>query len=304
MPLSASDLSQLWDGDVIRLPDNLRAKYRDMLSRLGFLESALRGCAGAGPIGGASAQETEEHFTHRFGAGGSRIQYVVVSGNMALKQVASDLLTAISDGNIRLLDLPCGAGASSSTFLSLLTDLRAKQVLPATPLNVSLIGADFSPRARSLFSDLIKDLAPIWASGGVKVEAEAMDWNATRSDSTAVMMDRVLDESSFTPDEYVVLITNFSGEASRAAFFREFSPCLEQILARLSTKRHTVVWLEPRMAGTRDLLDRLLEFLRQRIPWISSAEGTTNVEARYRSQHPITQEIHGSSVALLRHVRR
>ena len=275
-----------------------------MLSRLGFLNRAQGGCPGPGPTGGASDHETEEHFIHRFGAGGSRIQYVVVAGNKGLKQVAGDLLTAISDGNIRLLDLPCGAGASSVTFLSLLTDLRSRMVLPATPLNVSLIGADFSPRARSLFTDLIKELAPEWAARGVKVEAEAVDWNATRSDSTAVMMNRVLDESTFVPGEYVVLITNFSGAASRSAFFREFSPCLEQILARLSTKRYTVVWLEPKMAGSRDLLDLLKSFLPKRTPWISPAEGTTDVEASYRAQHPITQEIHGSSVALLRHVRK
>ena len=229
---------------------------------------------------------------------------MLVAGNKALKHVARDLLTALSDGNIRLLDLPCGAGSCSSTFLSLLCDLRSKMILPPTPLNVSVIGADFSPKARKLFLDIIGDLTPDWTKQSLKVQVEVVDWDATRSDSTAVLMDRVLDESSFVPTEYVVLITNFSGEASSSQFFREFSPCLEQILGRLSTKRYTVVWIEPSITSANNLLGRLLSFFTQRIPWISPADGTTDVDATYKAQHPITNEIHRSSVKLLRHIRK
>lgn len=304
MPLRQSNLLPLWDGRVIRLPTRLCDIYRGMLERLGFLDQAIAGFEGRGPTGGQSDQETNEHFTHRFGVGGGRIQYVIVSSNDSFKQVARDLLSAISGGNICLLDLPCGAGTSSSTFLSLLSELRSSRVLPTVPLNVSVIGADFSPRALALFNDLMSGLAPVLAQQSIRIQAETIDWDATRSDSTAVMMNKVLDDSRFIPDEYIVLITNFSGEASRPAFFREFSPCLEQILGRLSTKPHTIVWLEPSMSGAEDLLSRLRTFFTQRIPWISSDDGTTDVTALYDAEHPIKGSIHPSNVKLLRHVRR
>ena len=304
MPLRGIDLSPLWDGKVVRLPELLREHYERMLDSLGLLDAARAGYQGSGPTGGISSAETNAHFAHRFGVGGGRIQYVVISGDAALRNVARDLLSSVSDGSISLLDIPCGAGASSATFIALLAELRERKAIPTTPLNVSVFGGDFSPQARVLFEDLFKGLVPLWEKQGIKVQATCVDWDATGGDSTAALMDQLLDESVQKPDEYVVLITNFSGEASRQSFFDEFSPCLEQILARLSSKRCTVVWLEPSMAGARDLLDWLLDFLPRRIRWVPAAEGTTNVEVSYQMAHPINGDIHRCTVKLLRHFRR
>lgn len=304
MPIKGVNISHLWDGSVIRLPRALCEQYERMLVKLGFLEAARVGTRGAGPTGGLSVEETNEHFTHRFGVGGSRIQYVVVAGNTDLQNVASDLFSSISDGAVRLLDIPCGAGPSSATFISLIADMRTKKIIPSTPLNLSVFGGDCSPQARLLFDDLYRGLIPEWEAQGIKTRAVSVGWDATAGDSTAALMDLVLDERQEKPDEYVVLITNFSGEASNPVFFSEFSPCLEQILARLSTKRCTVVWLEPTMSGSRDLLGSLLKFLPRRIRWVEEEIGTTDVDVAYRMAHPIKGDIHKCTVKLLRHFRR
>lgn len=304
MPLSGVPLGELWSQEILRLPRVLREKYEALLTACGFIAEARIGAGGRGVIGGDTAEEAKGHLIHRFPVSGARMQFMMVSGREQLRPAASDLISAFSEGRIRLLDVPCGAGASSVTFISLLSELRQKGCLPTTPLNIDVLGGDTSAPARGYFSELYRELIPGWHASGLVVQAHEMEWDARRGDSTASLMDRFLDERAQRPDEYVVVISNFSGEASRAAFFDEFSPCLEQILARLSSKRFTLVWIEPGISGAGDLLHRLLDFFGRRARWILPDLGTTDVGFQFQMENPIRQNIHEARLRLLRHYRR
>lgn len=302
--LSGIDISHLWDGSILRLPQRFKDCYRTKLIELNLLDRASAGETGDGPYGGISDEATLEHFARRFGVSGCRIQSVAIGVNSALATASADILSALCDGGIRILDIPCGAGAASLSLLSLLGEIRQHGELPRLPLSIDIVGGDYSPKALELFISNLDYLSQKLTLQGMHISSRAIAWDATRGDSTANLMNAVLDESTTIPDEYCVLISNFSGDAGYKEFFVNFSPCLEQILARLHSKKVTLVWVEPVSKTGHWLADFLAIFLGNRTPWISAALGITNVDASYRVEHPIRLDSHNSGVKLVRHFRR
>lgn len=296
--------SGLWDGTALRLPRSLKDLYRSMLLSLGLLDRAIATEDGGNPVGGLSDEETLEHFARRFGVSSCRLQAVLLAVNSNLAAAAKDICSTVSDGEIRILDIPCGSGVASATLLLMIAELRRLGVFPRTPLNVEVLGGDYSPKARHLFAQLMREVSVQCASCGIQVSSHSLHWDATRGDSTALLMNEFLDERKVVPNDFLVLITNFSGETGRQAFFEQFQPNLEQILARLAAKRSTLLWVEPKSDDATSVLGRLLGFLQRRIPWISMLEGATGVDAEYSVEHPIRLDIHRSGMKLLRHHRR
>ena len=140
---------------------------------------------------------------------------------------------------------------------------------------------------------------------GIHLSLATSDWDATQTDVTARLIDEWFMRSQ-QAEEFVVLVSNFSGDLKNATTFDSFSPSLEHILARLHGKRSTLLWVEPEMKSTPGFLRRLTGFFsalikRFRVPWESKAP---DLAARYQIAHPLKQHVHDSNVTILNFTRQ
>ena len=266
---------------------------------MGLLEEAAKGIAKNDIIGGVGDEESVEHFTHRFGVSAGRVQFATLNADGQLREVSDAVLSTFSEGRIAVLDIPCGGGAASCGLVSTLLELRAAKVMPRLPLSLSILGGDFAPCVRDIFGGMLTGLAESARAEGICFRFSVAEWNATQSDATAKLIDDWFTQSEGA-EEFVVLVSSFSGHLKSAAAFAEFSPCLEHIMARLHGRRATVLWIEPEMKQAESVLQRLKQFVaalasRFRVPWGSPQTSRT---ARYQMAHPLNHGVHRSSLVV------
>jgi len=108
-----------------------------------------------------------------------------------------------------------------------------------------VVGGDFSLTARQIFDSMLGRLKPELDSVGIKVTSLMIDWDATKGDSTANLVDHWFDASP-SAEEFVVCMSNFSGSLQDQGMFDDFMPNLQQILARLHNKGRNLLSALPR----------------------------------------------------------
>jgi hypothetical protein len=99
----------LWNGDVLHLPQPLLDEYSAKLDDKGWLANHHAGKEAACPVGGASNEESERHFTYRFLSSAARMAFIcadpkdgqpdirdAVLDQLAEAKVLSDLLPSLS----------------------------------------------------------------------------------------------------------------------------------------------------------------------------------------------------------------
>lgn len=296
----------MWTADTLFLPSCLASEYLLQLNKLGLKGISTEISAKKDIHGGKTREETMEHFARRFAVCAGRIEYASLGPSDPFSTVSDAMLSSLSDGNIAILDIPCGTGAIATSIVCTLIELRKYKILAKLPLSIHICGGDFSLEARTLCGHLLEALQPHAASEGIELSWRFVDWDGTRSDHTARLMDEFLANTTMV-DEYLVTVGNFSGALNNGDSFDKFSRCFEQILGRLHDKRSTVVWVEP-ASGTakKSLMKRLAQFMASRIPWlIPSQQGTAQpvAEAHYRFSHPVNGALFPTSVVLQHFVR-
>lgn len=204
-----------------------------------------------------------------------------------------------------MLDIPCGTGAGSCGLVATLIELRASNVMPRLPLSLSVLGGDFAERAREICGQMLADLEQPALAEGIRLRFSVAEWNATQTDVTAKLVDEWFAQSQ-DAEEFVVLVSNFSGHLKNAATFSDFSPCLEHVLARLHGKRATLLCIEPEMKQAESVFQRLKQFFstlldRFRVPWGNQPASKV---ARYQMSHPVSRQVHRSSVIVQSFTRR
>ncbi len=138
---------ELWKDNCLHLPSEFWNLYRQELARRNLLNEAIAGSTDGGIYGGATQAETEKHFTHRFPNSGGRVEVAILDPKKDLANISVELQATFSGGRIKLLDVPCGAGAGTLALLSTLHVLRQNKALPTLPLDVEIIAADISTHA-------------------------------------------------------------------------------------------------------------------------------------------------------------
>jgi len=296
---------ELWSAEVLRTPTLAVQCYKKVLALEGLLDEARKGTDKKSIHGGCSQAETLEHFTFRFSASVGRVEFAVLAPDSALTIVSDALLSSLADGYVTFLDIPCGTGASAVTLLSTLGVLRATAVLPKLPLTVTVVGGDCSRKALDVYGSMMQQLKPLVAGVGIDVNWELLEWDATRGDSTANLIDQWFAESSGA-GEYVVCLANFSGALADAGAFVEFSPSLEQILGRLHDKKATLTWIEPRSSKIKKkFLPKIIEFFKERISWFFSPSGSSRfISATYQIEDPLNGRVFESGVEVQRFLRK
>ena len=292
----------LWRNSVLRLPQHLSSTYVAYLDKLGLKDLSVD-TTEKSVHGGKTMEETREHFARRFAVSAGRVEYSTLGPSDQFEGLSEAFLSTFSDGFIGVLDIPCGTGAMTAALVSTLTKLRSEKVIPRLPLTISVCAGDYSAEALNIFSLLIQELVEPAAVQGITLIWETNEWDATRGDQTAHLVDRWF-ATSTPATEFFVAVTNFSRALHSAGAFESFSPCFEQILARLHDKQSTVVWVEPATKSAKaGVLARLSQFIKARISWYRSTNSTppqSITESEYQIEHPVNRQPIRTNVAVYR----
>ncbi len=297
---------ELWKSDLLRLPVLFSTIYVAQLDRLGLKQLSTDTTA-TDVHGGKSIDETHKHFAQRFAVSAGRVEFSTLGPSAHFESLSEAFLSTFSDGHVGLLDIPCGAGAMSGTLVSTLVKLREKCVLPRLPLSITVCAGDYSPEALKIFDLLMNNLAGPASAQGITLAWQTHEWDATRADQTSRLVDRWFAACSSATEHFVV-VSNFSGALHNQSAFAEFSPCFEQVLARLHDKQSTVVWVEPATKSAKTgVLVWLADLITRRIGWFgkSSQDKSQSVaESEYKVEHPVSGQALRSNVAVHRFIRR
>lgn len=295
---------ELWAGERLNIPAELKASYVSKLDELGVLQKAIDGKPASISIhGGAGDEETVEHFVYRFPASSGRIEFASLAPCDELEDVSDALMNTFSSGDVSVLDIPGGTGAAMCSLLSTLASLRSLGVIPVLPLSVRIMVGDLSPKALQIYSEMISELSDYLSTNGIIVDLNSMVWDATRNDHTASIIDEWFKMSSQN-SEFVVCVSNFTGALIDAKLFDAFTPCLSQILARLHDKKSTLIWIEPESKSTKKLIDKLAGYISGFVKWLKNSDGEGgSIKADYSMVNPLNENLHPSSVRIQRFER-
>jgi hypothetical protein len=303
LPIAAIP-SALWNNSTLLLPTSLTCAYEEELASRGLLSSAKKGTKDKDIHGGTDAAATLKHFSFRFAVSVGRVEFVAIAPNEKFAEVSDALMSTFSEGHVALLDIPCGTGSCLGAILSTLLVLREAKVAPTQPLTISVVAGDTSPKALEIYESMISRLLPLLQLQAINVNLLLEQWDATRSDETARLVDRWYDLAEGA-EEYVVCISNFNGALISAGLLDAFTPCFEQILGRLYNKKSTLLWVEPVTSSAKEkLFPRIAAFIKNRIPWFTSTSAVDEpIATSYLTQNPLDAYIHSSGVQVQRFER-
>jgi hypothetical protein len=287
----------LWRDQKIHVPPVLSEAYAERLRALKLYDQMMEN-AGEGEIGGAAAEDAVGHFSHRFLASATRVQYLLLDPDGRLKGISADLASTLSDGTVAVLDAPCGAGAGLLSLTSTLACLRCQNALARLPLRISVTAGDVSDEALRIYSHLADALTPVLRRVGIQLERVTARWDAASEESTAALVDRWFRQAP-EAEEHVVLISAFSGAA--ASHFQEYARSFQHIAARLHDRVATALWIEPDTNKAGTFFTKLVKLL-NRLSWREN-DCPSEGGVRFRWWHPFKRvhpAIPGKAARILR----
>ena len=165
--------------------------------------------------------------------------------------------------------MPCGAGAGGLTLLTLFADLRRARLIPQQPLSLKILGGDISAHALGIYSQLFTACSASIQPCAITAELSTQVWDATSVPDTNQLCDNWFAFSGSQVNEYLVLVTNFSGAGT--PLINRIRPALDHIMARISNKKATLLWIEPGGDRGRGFLTNVARKVLSHIPWFRSA---------------------------------
>lgn len=238
--------SNLWDSEngVLILPQSLAEGYASIIDRRNLRELASSRDRNAPPVGGLTQVLTDQHFAQAFDGSAARAMLAFLDPHYHLADVSNTLIEALAGNALCIVDAPCGAGATTYSFLTALADLREKGALPRMPLDVRLIGADLSDPARSYATELLPLLKDRLEKQAIFVSEEFRSWDATNKMSTTELNRRII-EIAPEGTRRLMLVSNFSGFLERAGKRKDAEPQLEEMFRYTSGTGSAALWIEP-----------------------------------------------------------
>ncbi|EDY22426.1 hypothetical protein CfE428DRAFT_0551 [Chthoniobacter flavus Ellin428] len=236
----------------LTLPSALGDAYREMIIESGLLDAALAaGNDEDGPVGGVREEEAKRHFAQRFSSSCARVQIALVDPKGHLGEASNRLFHALAGGRVTLLDIPCGAGAATATLLLTIAALRRARVIPSLPLDVFVVGGDFSIHARNLCERLMSKIDPALRQAQIFVRHKHVEWDVCDPVSTTSLIQNWTSHG-VDCDSYLVVAANFSGFLEKERKFDQAKPQLEEIFRWVGLFRSDVIWIEPQTNVAKD----------------------------------------------------
>ena len=91
---------ELWNHKMVHIPQCLIDSYRSKLLDLQLMQAAESEKSLPKLIGGASEEETLQHFARRNGVSICRVESLLIDPEHAFAKIPEDLLTTFFDGRI------------------------------------------------------------------------------------------------------------------------------------------------------------------------------------------------------------
>lgn len=251
------------------------------------------------PIGGATADDTQEHFCARFQVNACRQVALLTDPEDKLPGVPSELREVFSVGQLCVLDIACGAGAATLGLLCTLASMRAAGQVACLPLNVSVRAADISPSALALFRELTEQVLPELRGVGIELALDTVSWDGAVPTSTRDLLDEFWTHTA--QRDALVVIAQISGAAGKKEDYEPLRLSFEQIKMR-TVEKGTLLWTEPGKSNSASwLMKKVSEFLNLAL---TRKEGILRFEIEYRWFDPFQTRFWPCRIALLLVPRR
>lgn len=234
----------IWTSNVLHLPNPLIEAHAEFLTEKGWIDSYQPG-PGAGK-GGQSLKEAQDHVTNRFLNSAARMQFVCSDPNDNQPDVRDMVLEQLGDGNVFLLDLAAGNGAGTLAMLSLLCELREHKSIPKFPLNVSIVGVDFSSDALTFYADLLDKINPWFKAQGINILLTCAHCDLTVSSDFSEVFEKFIDEANKKRvSRFLCVISALSGIGKEG--LDKVHDSLKIAAAGLGSRRRnsSFLWVEP-----------------------------------------------------------
>lgn len=235
--------STLWEKskEVLNMPPSLADVYKNFIFRH-KLDGLADRVYDDSPVGGITLEETNKHLAQAFDGSSARVQLAVLDPKNETNGTSDAFIKCLSGNKLVIVDAPCGAGAATLTFLSTISELRKKKVLPRIPLDVVLIGAEIAESARKYAQELIDEIQIDFEKQAIFVKYQFNSWDVTSQVSTADLIKNIIKSGDGYPKNLVV-IANFSGFLKTKK--KEANPQIEELLRYSAGESSLAIWIEP-----------------------------------------------------------
>ncbi len=247
-----------------------------------------------GAIGGRNPKEAEEHFLAAFSGSCARLKLAVLDPKGEMQDASNLFLQSFSGGSVSLMDLPCGAGAATAALLGTIAELRRREILPALPLDVYLVGGDISARSLGYAGQLLTAMEPELRRRGIRLYPLFAEWNILDANSTTGLLRRWMEHTAGCR-EHFLLVANCSGFLHDMGKFKEAKIQLEEVFRWAAERQSTVAWMEPQTDQAMKrmwpmILGRMQSLLARFIP-STSAVPTMPLLSAARFRHPLVPDL-------------
>jgi len=291
----------VWDKNekAISLGDILSVAYRTQIDAAGLLELAKEADKAKGESGGAGKTETDEHFAWRFANSAGRGIFVSIDPECELSDVSDKVKNSFLDGEVVLVDVPCGCGGGVFGLLASIVDQRKSGTIPILPLRVRLIAGDFSQHAREHLRAIFLLIEPELASYQIRITLEEVHWDATDLTSSARLIDQVI-ASAGSADRIFLSVSNFSQALKNDELKYDFELFLAQFASRISIFPNLIFWIEPPTGDAKSLLQYFRSWFFNTFKWKGRPEPSEYMKCSYRMIDPFTGSIYQTGVSVLK----
>ncbi|MCE5310142.1 MAG: hypothetical protein LLG20_21105 [Acidobacteriales bacterium] len=238
----------LWDhrSGTLKLPQALAQVYIDLIDSKGIRSLALSRSPGEHPVGGISQEQTDKHFAQAFDGSAARMELAVLDPMDATSPSSNELIRSVLGHHVCIIEAPCGAGATAFSLLATIAELRAQRVLPRLPLDVVLIGADFSTYARDYAREVLGHMATTLEEQAVFVKGEFVPWDVTDKMSNTDLIQTITLRSARV-NRRLLVVANFNGFLERNGNRKRSQAQLEELFRHVSGEGSFAIWIEPCM---------------------------------------------------------
>lgn len=230
----------VWDSGILHLPEPLVAAHKEFLAKNGWLADYQPDQRGG--AGGQTIEEAQEHVINRFLNSAARMQFVCADPDDDQPEVREMVFDQLGDGHIFLLDLAAGNGAGTLAMLSLLCELRLQKAIPNLPVNVTILGVDFSAAALGYYAEMLDGIKPWLSSAGFELSLKTEVCDLAVSGIFSEVLDSFFDDAKKQKvKRFLCVISALSGAKKEGV--ESMHDSLKFAAAQLSHSKRDSSWL-------------------------------------------------------------